>query len=215
MAVLGVQQLLAALGFTLGVFLYWQVARRWDQQKFRLSLLPWLILGGLIGFARLHGMVVGVWPSHPAWSYLLLLLVFTVLAMWKLGHARDAGWVLALVFGLASVQVFQFTRVAWVFLSVMPITLSYLALSQFKWMKDVVAWLPHICEAWIGSFGALAGGAGALSAIGFGLAKTAIMPLVFYLIKDEKKESGTYMRTAIMALGISQAVSELVRLLSL
>lgn len=215
--------LAVAVGYALLVFAFWKVAKRWDQKEFRATFLPWLVFAGLLRFADGPLIVPSPLTATPG-IYLLVTALFLLTTTFSLEFAKEVGYVLSIVFGIAIVQVLNFSVWGLVLLSVIPMVASYFLIRQISWMGSPLPWMSHIFEAWISSFGVMAGLfeehviAGALMTIHplvFGVVKTVLIILIFYLIRNERGEEGVFLRTAILTLGLAAGIRNLMEMLSI
>jgi len=215
--------LLMAFGYALLVFAFWKVARRWKQKDFRKAFLPWLVFAGLLRFA--DGSLIAPSPlTATPGIYIAVPLLFLAFALSDLEFAKEVGYLLAVIFAIASIQILRMSAWRLALLSTVPMAVSYFAIRNIPWMRDPLPWMSHVFEAWISGFGVMAGlfeehvVAKSLMSIHpliFSLLKTLLLVAVFYLIKDEKGEEGIFLRTAIMSLGMAAGVRNLMEMLSL
>jgi uncharacterized membrane protein len=205
------------------VELYWRFARRFDQEEFRNALLPFVVAAGAVRF--LDGRLL----PHSALTvtpgiFLLTLMTFTALYSW-LGaeRAQKAGLAMA---GLSAAACLPYLGLARAYYT-LPVAAIYLAVgrlySRWDFMADDFAWKPHLFEAWVTSFGVLAGLreehviAGALmqsSPFVFGAVKTLLLPVIMLLLRDTEERQRKYVGTAIGALGLGPGIRDLLELLS-
>ena len=214
-----------ALLFIVAVELYWKFfARNKDQKKFRKAAIPFIVLGGLLRFADSRLVPANLLTVTPG-VFFLVLAVFSVLytsvgadTTWKLGIGAS---VLLL---LAELPLLGFSQV----LLVLPVAaicpVAFWFFGKFPFMEDGFAWKPHVFEAWVTSFGVYAGlieehvVAGALmgySPFLFGVVKTALLPLIMWLLRDTEKKQKIYVGTVIGMLGLGPGLRDLLELLSL
>ncbi len=207
------------------VELYWKYfVRGLDGREFRRAALPFMVLAGAFRFLNNRLFPQNFFTVTPG-IFLLFIVLFTVLYI-AVGPRRteQAGWALAGLALLAGTPYLRFGRAAYAIppLLITP-AVAYLY-RRLPFMGDLFAWVPHIFEAWITSFGVMAGLieehvlAGALMSYNpllFGLIKTALLPLIMYLIKDAEEGERLFVGTVIGALGIGPGLRDLLELLSL
>lgn len=213
-----------ALLLVLAVETYWKIVRKTDQRELRRAAVPWIVLAGLVRFAdsrALPGSLLTITPGIFAVMIVAFSLSALALGMTK---TRKLGLLLAGVFVIVDMPFLGFSRA----LFLVPIGLVFLGVSRIYsslgFMSDRFAWMPHIFEAWVTSFGVHAGLveehvlASALmqaSPFLFGIVKTLLIPLIMYLIRDLESKQKTYIGTVIGAIGLGPGVRDLLELLSL
>jgi uncharacterized membrane protein len=214
-----------ALLFIAVVEIYWRFfAKGMDQRKFRRAAVPFIVLGGLLRFADSRLVTASAFTVTPG-VYFLVLAVFSLLyrfigadTTWKIGTGASAALL------LVELPLLGFSRA----LLVIPVAVICLAVfrlfGRLDFMKDGFAWKPHVFEAWVTSFGVYAGlmeehvVAGALmgySPFLFGLVKTAMLPLIMWLLRGTEKKQKLYVGTVIGMLGLGPGIRDLMELLSL
>ncbi|MBR9680537.1 MAG: DUF63 family protein [Candidatus Altiarchaeota archaeon] len=214
-----------AVIFILSVEAFWKLfAKREKQNELRSAALPFIILGGLIRFADSRW-----WPRNPLTVtpgvFFMVLFLFLGLYKW-LGpkKTRSVGVLLSILVLAIDFLILRFTKVFWL-VPVLGMTYGlYLLFRNLKFMDDVFAWVPHIFEAWITSFGVyfglieehvLARSLMEVNPFLFGLVKTLLIPVIMYLIKDTEKKQRFFVGTIIGAIGIGPGLRDLLEFLSL
>jgi len=214
-----------ALLFIAVVEAYWRLfAGKPDQKKFRRAAVPFIVLGGLLRFADTRLLPHNILLVTPG-VYLLVLAAFSVLYRFVGAEGTfKAGVAASAVLLLLELPLLHFAE-AVMLVPVLLITWAVTTLyGRIRFMKDRFAWVPHVFEAWVTSFGVYAGLmeehviAGALMGYNpflFGLVKTALLPLIMWLLRDTEKKQKVYVGTVIGLLGLGPGVRDLMELLSL
>ncbi|MBR9689671.1 MAG: DUF63 family protein, partial [Candidatus Altiarchaeota archaeon] len=139
-------------------------------------------------------------------------------------RTREIGWALTVLMFLLVLQFLRMSKVFWMIPLSAIVYIIYKLYSRLDFMKDSWAWLPHIFEAWVTSFGVFFGLieeqvlAGAImqgNPFAFGIVKTLLIPVIMYLIKDTEKVQKIYIGSVIGALGLGPGIRDLLELLSL
>jgi len=214
--------LLAALLFVGAFYGVWEYARKFDQRKFRRALFPWMLAGGALRFLdpRLIHSTLTITPG----IWFVIGIPFLLLSSIDLELAEKTGWLLFAALLPFDYLFLRFSKLLYVMGALMLTVIFFAILSRIRWMDDTFAWLPHLFEAWITSFGVMAGLreehviAGFLMRIHpllFGSVKTFILTVVFYLLRDLKNDEKVYAGTAIATLAVGPALRDLLELLSL
>jgi len=214
-----------ALFFIAVVELYWRLfAREKDQGEFRRVAVPFIVLGGLLRFADTRLVPPTPLTVTPG-VYLLVLAIFT-LSYQLLGaqRARKLGTLASIALLLSLTPFLHPAHAPLLVLTLIICWLTWKVYSRLDFMEDLFAWLPHVFEAWITSFGVWAGLmeehviAGILmgkSPFLFGVVKTLLLPLIMSLLKNVEDQQKKYVGTVIGMLGLGPGVRDLLELLSL
>lgn len=220
-----VNTLFIALFFVGAVEVYWRFfAGKANQSDFRRASIPFMVLGGLLRFADARLFPHSVLMVTPG-VYLVVLAAFSLFYRFAgADMTQRLGWLAAAVALLLVLPFLAFGQA----LLLLPVgavcVLVSWAYGRLKFMEDCFAWMPHVFEAWITSFGVWAGLveehviAGALmgySPFVFGLVKTLMLPLIMWLIRDTEKKQRAYVGTIIGMIGLGPGVRDLMELLSL
>jgi uncharacterized membrane protein len=217
--------LFIAIIFIVAVEAYWTLfAKKRDQKKMRAAAIPFIIAGGAIRFLDSRAFPPSLATITPG-IYFVLLLLFTLLIHF-FGELRTEkiGRVICGTSLIVGAMFLGFSKALYV-LPALAFTFAFSkSYLKLKIMKDGFAWIPHIFEAWITSFGVMAGlveehvFAGLLMSINplvFGLFKSLVIPLIMYMIKDTEGKQKIYIGTVIGLIGLGPAVRDLLELLSL
>ncbi|MBR9679541.1 MAG: DUF63 family protein [Candidatus Altiarchaeota archaeon] len=210
--------------FVVLVEIYWRFAQKFDQTKFRNSLLPWILVSGPFRFLSGRLWPESLWNVTPG-IFLLICAVFSALLFFT-GYdlTRKIGYIISLALLLLSIQFLRFSALSYVSLALIVSFVAIFLLSKLAWMKDWLAWAPHVLESWISSFGVmagltelhiLAGGLMSVHPILFGLVKTAFLPIIFWFLRDTEASQKTFLGTIILALGFGPGLRDLLELLSI
>ena len=204
---------------------YWKFfAKKQNQKKLRFAVIPFIVFGGVLRFLDSRALPPHLLTITPG-IYFLLATVFT-LCFHFLGYktTRKVGNFLFVVSLLLSLPYLNFSKNLFAF-AVFPFYFIFTKLySKLPMMKDSFAWKPHIFEAWVTSFGVMAGLmeehvlAGTLMNIHpllFGLLKSLLMPLIIYLVRDTKDKQKIYIGTIIGLIGLGPGLRDLLELFSL
>ena len=213
---------LVSLLFITAFYIIWKYAKRFDQREFRKALFPWMLAGGGARFLdpRLFHTPLTVTPG----IWFLFGLSFLFLSHFGLKLARKIGWALFIAIFSIDLIFLRFSKVFYAILALSLSLLLYPFLKRIPWMEDTFAWFPHVLEAWISSFGVIAGLKEehviarflmSKNPLLFGLSKIITIVLAFYLIRDLKGEEKVYTGTAIASLAIGPGFRDLLELLSL
>jgi uncharacterized membrane protein len=217
--------LFIALLFIVVVEIYWKLfAKTKDQKKLRAAAVPFIIAGGALRFLDSRAIPASLATITPG-VYILVLVLFTLLIhFFGEDKTRKIGWVICGLSLLVGALFLHFSKLLYV-LPAVAFTLVFFALySRLGIMKDGFAWIPHIFEAWITSFGVMAGLveehvlAGLLMGLNplfFGIFKSLVIPLIMHMIKDTEGKQKVYIGTIIGLIGLGPGVRDLLELLSL
>jgi len=207
------------------VELYWKFfAKKQNQKKLRFAVIPFIVFGGVLRFLDSRALSPRLLTITPGIYFFLAALFTLCIHFFDYKKTRKIGEVLAVIAILFSLPYLNFSKSLFS-LAVFPFYFLFTKLySKLPLMKDSFAWKPHIFEAWITSFGVMAGLmeehvlAGALMNIHpllFGLLKSLLIPLIMYLIKDTKGEQKIYIGTIIGLIGLGPGLRDLLELFSL
>ncbi len=204
---------------------YWKFfAKKHNQKELRFAVIPFILFGGILRFLDSRALSPNLLTITPG-IYFLLAAIFTLcIHFFSYSKTRKIGITLSIIALLFSFSYLNFSKTFFA-LAVFPFYYLFTKIyNKFPLMKDSFAWKPHIFEAWVTSFGVMAGLmeehvlAGALMNIHpllFGLLKSLLIPLIIYLVKDTKGEQKIYIGTIIGLIGLGPGLRDLLELFSL
>jgi uncharacterized membrane protein len=217
--------LFIAILFIVAVEIYWKLfAKKRDQKKLRAAAVPFIIAGGALRFLDSRAIPASLATITPGVYFLVLILFTLLIHFFGEAKAKNIGWVICGISLAVSLFFLHFSKVLYVLPAVAFTFIFWKLYSKLGIMKDGFAWIPHVFEAWITSFGVMAGLveehvlAGMLMGLNplfFGVFKSLVIPLIMHMIKDTEGKQKVYIGTIIGLIGLGPGIRDLLELLSL